>query len=55
MAVHVQGVAFMATRKGALGITLGCTHGFVLRKLGTYHAGSHTWSAPVFFTASQVG
>lgn len=49
-----QGLAFMASRKGGLGVTIASAHGFVIRKLASDSAGNQKWSAPVFFKESQV-
>ncbi|GLC38266.1 hypothetical protein PLESTB_000939500 [Pleodorina starrii] len=50
-----EGLAFVHVAKGGLGITLARGSGFVIRKLDQDRFGNSRWSAPVFFTVSQIG
>ncbi|GLC38273.1 hypothetical protein PLESTB_000938600 [Pleodorina starrii] len=50
-----EGLAFVHVAKGGLGLTLARGSGFVIRKLDQDRFGHSRWSAPVFFTVSQMG
>ncbi|KAG2500239.1 hypothetical protein HYH03_001817 [Edaphochlamys debaryana] len=50
-----EGLAFVRVAKGGLGVTLARGSGFVIRKLDQDRFGHSRWSAPVFYTVSQLG
>ncbi|KAL6744720.1 hypothetical protein V8C86DRAFT_423498 [Haematococcus lacustris] len=50
-----EGLAFMQSRKGGLGLTLGSGSGFVVKKLNQDVHGGSSWSPPWFFLLGQAG